>query len=716
MLLDFLVYFGIVFCWGVNLVFLAGFARDWHKNEPEGRQALLALGLIVVPAFVISGFVVPRGGYGNDHDFMTLGSRFFTVDPALLLSFKEISPLFTDWLSDLLSGYSLNAIFLKNRLLSAASAFLFFAGLRRFGVSLAAAAAGTAFLFLNHLSLLNANAASTTAANLFLWIASLAALLDAHERPFIGKGRLLWLFSSMFLVGSARLELLPACLLVFLAVAAHKLRSGGRALVTPANIALSAAFAGLLAALIRVISRSPSGVEVLRHGPGLFQSFSYHLWTQNFAVLGGEPPAAAITASGGAALSALHPPAAGVAALCLFGAFIALGWAAAAAEPGRRTRNVCVQVLLLAVAAYFSAVYLPADCYPFQFMRHHLYFLVPIAYMLAFSFEGARVFLGGRISGRAAAVLSCLALLAYGAVNARAALKLNRERRTNDIELAFLAEAQKNWPAGCRVFSPQDANNRQPVIRKYFPFAEPCAQEGNRCLLIYASPAAEIFSATGRLAPAPAPRAKGAAWRSVSFTHAFYTNTSSSDSWSEIRDAVPVTAGFYEAIPAERAELDRACARNAEAGALSAKEPGLKRDKKPAAADFASRYDQSRDAGADIKTALAAAKASGKRVLVFVGGDWCNWCPLLDKLFNDNPGLAAVKKRGFITVKFFYDPHKMQLPKALKSYPKIPGYPHIYVLAPDGTVLESKDTTQLERGYGYDPDKFLSFLSKWARP
>jgi len=50
----------------------------------------------------------------------------------------------------------------------------------------------------------------------------------------------------------------------------------------------------------------------------------------------------------------------------------------------------------------------------------------------------------------------------------------------------------------------------------------------------------------------------------------------------------------------------------------------------------------------------------------------------------------------------------------LSRYPPIPGYPHIYVLESDGSLLHSQGTAVLEEGRSYSQDVFLTFLNKWA--
>ena len=49
----------------------------------------------------------------------------------------------------------------------------------------------------------------------------------------------------------------------------------------------------------------------------------------------------------------------------------------------------------------------------------------------------------------------------------------------------------------------------------------------------------------------------------------------------------------------------------------------------------------------------------------------------------------------------------------LTAYPKVPAYPHFFVLESDGTFLHSQGTAELEEGNGYNEQVFMSFLKKW---
>ncbi|OGS14849.1 MAG: hypothetical protein A2234_10525 [Elusimicrobia bacterium RIFOXYA2_FULL_58_8] len=125
-------------------------------------------------------------------------------------------------------------------------------------------------------------------------------------------------------------------------------------------------------------------------------------------------------------------------------------------------------------------------------------------------------------------------------------------------------------------------------------------------------------------------------------------------------------------------------------------------------------FDAGRDSVRDIKTALTLARKQRKRVMVIVGGYWCEWCTKMSRLFREDSVLAEKLGRNFVVVKVYYDFSTPALPEGIAGYPKMAGVPQIYILDTDGTILESKDTVHLEAGTGYDREKITAFLDKWA--
>lgn len=124
-------------------------------------------------------------------------------------------------------------------------------------------------------------------------------------------------------------------------------------------------------------------------------------------------------------------------------------------------------------------------------------------------------------------------------------------------------------------------------------------------------------------------------------------------------------------------------------------------------------FDPSRDAAADIARAVVEAKRSNRRILLDVGGDWCSWCHLLDRMFVQNAELRELREKHFIWVKVNKSPENNN-EALLARYPKIKGYPHLFVLDRDGRLLHSQDTFELEEGKGYSVARIRGFLERWA--
>ncbi|MDD2805077.1 MAG: hypothetical protein PHV33_05945 [Elusimicrobiales bacterium] len=516
---------------------LAADALEWLRASGRGRAAaalLLLAAAFAAAQFAFSG-LPPRGGYDNDHDFQYAGARFFSP-PAVPLAFagKEVSPLLLGGLGDLLSGSSLAAVPVWNRLLLFAAAVLFFAFLRRCGLGAPAAAFGFAAFYFNFLSGLNGAAFTTTAANLVFACAALyaAACADGGRRGAAGLAAAL---CALFLVWAGRYELAapPALLL-----AASAVRPGGgvRALLAgrrAAALAQAAAAAALCAAwywlvVARTAYNGPAAARLLDAGG----NFLYQFWDRNLGLLLPLPRAAAWALAGGAALLALVRP--------LLARDEAAAWRAGA---------------LLCACGIFSAVYMPIDLYPLHFMRHQLYFFLPFACLGALAWRSAWGDRARRLQWAALAVFCALYLRA----NSAAAASFNGETRTNDREWAVLLKAAGAWPEGCALAYGQ-YDHRREVLKKYFPLLS--GDDGRpapACVYKYISPHCQVFSGpeAGRprdCVPPWLPARGGKVLAEASFPHAFYTIFDG----LERRDPAPVTLGFYRADgPADRALLLR---------------------------------------------------------------------------------------------------------------------------------------------------------------
>lgn len=125
------------------------------------------------------------------------------------------------------------------------------------------------------------------------------------------------------------------------------------------------------------------------------------------------------------------------------------------------------------------------------------------------------------------------------------------------------------------------------------------------------------------------------------------------------------------------------------------------------------KFDPKRDAAADIQAAIVEAQKTGKRIILDVGGDWCQYCHQMDQLFQEHLELVEMRDRNFVTVAVYYGSDKKN-EQTLSRYPKVEGIPHFYVLDGDGSVLHSQDLVELRKNGKYDPDKMKDFLLKWS--
>jgi hypothetical protein len=124
-------------------------------------------------------------------------------------------------------------------------------------------------------------------------------------------------------------------------------------------------------------------------------------------------------------------------------------------------------------------------------------------------------------------------------------------------------------------------------------------------------------------------------------------------------------------------------------------------------------YDPHADAFEQLDSAVAAAKADGKLVLLISGGDWCSWCHYLAAFLEREPVLDAALHDVFVVQKIYIGDENLNK-EFFARLPKAAGAPHFWVLSSGGEVLKSQDTLPLEDGAkSYDRAKFAAFVDEW---
>jgi thiol:disulfide interchange protein len=128
---------------------------------------------------------------------------------------------------------------------------------------------------------------------------------------------------------------------------------------------------------------------------------------------------------------------------------------------------------------------------------------------------------------------------------------------------------------------------------------------------------------------------------------------------------------------------------------------------------LADRYDPQRDPDRDLAAVSEEAKRSNKNIFVVVGGEWCSWCHTMERFFREHSDLEALLDKDYVTMKVSMSQENPNR-AFLSRFPRIHGYPHIFILNPDGELVRSQPTNELEDGRSYNVVRFKKFLEQYA--
>ena len=125
------------------------------------------------------------------------------------------------------------------------------------------------------------------------------------------------------------------------------------------------------------------------------------------------------------------------------------------------------------------------------------------------------------------------------------------------------------------------------------------------------------------------------------------------------------------------------------------------------------RYDPAADPFTLVQDARVKAADEDKLVLIVAGGEWCIWCHYLDEFLAENADIGKAFKDTFVVAKAYIGDEKDN-DAFFATLPEAVGYPHFWVVAPDGEVLQSQNTLPLEDGdKSYDRGEFVAFIDTW---
>lgn len=121
-----------------------------------------------------------------------------------------------------------------------------------------------------------------------------------------------------------------------------------------------------------------------------------------------------------------------------------------------------------------------------------------------------------------------------------------------------------------------------------------------------------------------------------------------------------------------------------------------------------------------IQAALKEAEASGRRVLLMLGANWCPWCHRLDAVLRSDAELQPRWERDYVLVRIDVDWKAVapRNPGILARYRRAPqrGIPVLTLLDAKGNILAHPDISRWEaaESKSYDIAKLRRFLAEWA--
>ena len=127
-------------------------------------------------------------------------------------------------------------------------------------------------------------------------------------------------------------------------------------------------------------------------------------------------------------------------------------------------------------------------------------------------------------------------------------------------------------------------------------------------------------------------------------------------------------------------------------------------------------YDEKLDVQQAFAASLAKANQEHKRLLVVLGGDWCQWCLALDDLMRRDEQLRSFVAAHFVVLKL--DSAKAKALDESWGRPTHQGVPVLIFIGPAGELRHVQETGSLElwhgRILGHDPARVLGVLEQWS--
>ncbi len=127
-------------------------------------------------------------------------------------------------------------------------------------------------------------------------------------------------------------------------------------------------------------------------------------------------------------------------------------------------------------------------------------------------------------------------------------------------------------------------------------------------------------------------------------------------------------------------------------------------------------YKPDENANAAILSVVKEAKASGKHVLVEIGGNWCIWCARFNEFVSNDKSLDSLVSSNYIVYHLNYSKENKNADLLAKyGFPQRFGFPVFLVLNENGDLVHTQNSWYLEDGKkSYDKEKVTAFFTDWS--
>lgn len=127
-------------------------------------------------------------------------------------------------------------------------------------------------------------------------------------------------------------------------------------------------------------------------------------------------------------------------------------------------------------------------------------------------------------------------------------------------------------------------------------------------------------------------------------------------------------------------------------------------------------YDTAADAHAEVDAAFAAARRSGRDVLIDFGANWCPDCRMLNGVMQ-MPAVKAWRDSRFESVMVNVDRFNVNMDIPARYGVTVKQIPTVLVLTPQGKLLDPDGTLALGNARAMSPQASVDQIAAWdARP